>query len=387
MKTCLTLTFASLLLYGASCAFSSEPTPAAQTNIVPATVTNTPPLSADASMFHDALAPYGTWFWLDPYGWVWSPSGLDVTWRPYTDGSWVYADCGWTWVSDFEWGWAPFHYGRWCWHDHHGWCWVPDHVWGPAWVSWHFGDAWCGWAPLPPRVAVEAKVNWDVFIPPFGWCFVGHEDFLRPNLRDRVVVAARNVTLLGETRNVTRFEIRDNRVFNLSISAEQIEHSTGRPVQRVKLVEVDSLAASRAKVAGELRMFRPAAREGVVVTTPRAESPAIVRPSAPSLDGLRRRETERARLEAAQRAQRDVLERWHERELQQPPRGLSPGELQQRHEAEHRALDEQMSRERQLFEHRAPAPFSQRPSTPQRPSSPGRGRFGVGRVRAWANDG
>src|SRR5712671_3680937 len=60
------------------------------------------PLSPEASFFHDQLAPYGQWLWIDPYGWVWSPSHVDAGWRPYTDGHWVYADCGWTWVSDLE---------------------------------------------------------------------------------------------------------------------------------------------------------------------------------------------------------------------------------------------------------------------------------------------
>ena len=31
-----------------------------------------------------------------------------------------------------------------------GWCWVPGYTWGPAWVSWRYGDGYCGWAPLPP---------------------------------------------------------------------------------------------------------------------------------------------------------------------------------------------------------------------------------------------
>jgi hypothetical protein len=369
MKTILQSLFASAVFLGAGCVIAQEPTPVVQNNPPSSVVvTNASPMTGDASFFYDQLAPYGRWFWLEPYGWVWTPNNVDVAWRPYTEGNWVYADYGWTWVSDFEWGWAPFHYGRWCWHEHHGWCWVPDRVWGPAWVSWHFGDMWCGWAPLPPGVAWEPAVNWDVLIPPFGWCFVGREDFLRPHLRDHIVVSARNVTLLAETRNVTRFEFRDNRVFNASISAEQMEHFTGRPVRRLKLVDVDSVAATRTRVGGELHVFRPAARPGVVVTVPHHEMPAVIHstPSVPTLDELRIREAERARLEAAQRAQREALEHWHERELHQPPRGLSPGELQQRHEAEHRAFEEQMSRERQLFEHRAPSPPPQRPAGPQR---------------------
>jgi len=61
------------------------------------------PLSPEASFFYDQLAPYGQWLWIDPYGWVWSPNNVTPGWRPYTDGHWVFADFGWTWVSDLEW--------------------------------------------------------------------------------------------------------------------------------------------------------------------------------------------------------------------------------------------------------------------------------------------
>jgi hypothetical protein len=66
----------------------------------------------DISVFYDELAPYGRWFTLDGYGWVWTPYGVSASWRPYTYGYWVYTDYGWTWVSRWRWGWAPFHYGR-----------------------------------------------------------------------------------------------------------------------------------------------------------------------------------------------------------------------------------------------------------------------------------
>ena len=354
------------LSIAASCAVAQSidtPTsPAVSTSAVPAF--STQPLGADAGFFYDQLLPYGQWFWLEPYGWVWTPNNVDVGWRPYTDGSWAYTDCGWTWVSDAPWGWAPYHYGRWFFHEHRGWCWMPDRVWGPGWVSWHFGDAWCGWAPLPPLVAWETTVNWDVLIPPFAWCFVGREDFLRPHLHKHIVVAARNVTLLRETRNVTKFEIRDRRIINNSLGVDQIERFTGKSVPRMKLTDVNSPSVARRASGGELRVFRPAPTPGAVAIMPRTTSRPVVRPSpATSLDELRRNEAERARVEAAQRAQRENLERWHQRELQQPPRGLSAGELQQRHEAEHRAFNEQLDRERQVFEHRA-QPQQNRPAPP-----------------------
>jgi Family of unknown function (DUF6600) len=102
----------------AAIALASAARVAAQENVAPLPPpAESPPLTPEVSFFYDQLAPHGQWFWLEPYGWVWTPNDVDTAWRPYTDGHWVYTDCGWTWVSEREWGWAPFHYGRWFLHD------------------------------------------------------------------------------------------------------------------------------------------------------------------------------------------------------------------------------------------------------------------------------
>ncbi len=100
--------------------------------------------------FYDSLAKEGTWIQSNDYGYVWQPQVTDPGWAPYTDGHWVYTDAGWTWVSDESFGWATYHYGRWANFDGTGWVWVPGYTWGPAWVSWRYGDGYAGWAPLPP---------------------------------------------------------------------------------------------------------------------------------------------------------------------------------------------------------------------------------------------
>jgi hypothetical protein len=47
----------------------------------------------DMSVFYDALEPYGTWMHVNPYGWVWQPSGVEVDWRPYVDGgTWIWVE-------------------------------------------------------------------------------------------------------------------------------------------------------------------------------------------------------------------------------------------------------------------------------------------------------
>lgn len=347
MKAVLRIVFLALVL--TRCVGADEPPPSG------AITTPPPGVTADATnavaMFHDSLAPYGEWIWIDPYGWTWAPRDVPVGWRPYSDGSWAYTESGWTWVSERPWGWAPFHYGRWFFHDHYGWRWVPDMVWGPAWVSWRFGDAWCGWAPMPPRVAWENHVDWDVVIPQFSWCFVGRADFLAPHLHDRIVLAARNVTLLRDTHDMTHLELRDRRVFNAGIPVEEVERFTGRRAPRLRLVEVNSVGPT-IRVGGELHVFRPSPVAHLNVGLPPHGAVPAARPAA-TFEELQRREADRARVEAAQRAQRESLEKLHAQELRTPPRGLAPAEIEQRHQDEHRALNEQVSRENQVFEHRA----------------------------------
>ncbi|HUS34410.1 MAG TPA: DUF6600 domain-containing protein [Verrucomicrobiae bacterium] len=117
--------------------------------------------------FYDSLSPYGSWYYVNDYGWCWQPTVavVDQGWRPYGPrGNWVWTDAGWYWRSDYTWGWAPFHYGRWHHHGGRGWLWVPDRVWGPAWVSWRSYGDYCGWAPLPPHA---------VYRPGFGFSYFG----------------------------------------------------------------------------------------------------------------------------------------------------------------------------------------------------------------------
>ena len=130
----------------------SQPVPTPVSTRQTTVVVQQPP-AVSTQVFYDSLSPYGTWIYLDDYGWTWQPTvaTVNVNWRPYYDsGNWVYTDAGWYWNSSYSWGWAPFHYGRWSLHGSYGWVWVPGYRWAPSWVSWRYSDAYCGWAPLPP---------------------------------------------------------------------------------------------------------------------------------------------------------------------------------------------------------------------------------------------
>ncbi|MEK6657836.1 MAG: DUF6600 domain-containing protein [Nitrospirota bacterium] len=105
------------------------------------------------------LDTHGRWIMVTEYGYVWTPTVVEVGWAPYRTGRWVWRDpWGWVWVSYEPWGWAPYHYGRWAFVPSIGWCWVPrERVvvwrWRPAHVRFVTGPAWVAWVPLGPGEA------------------------------------------------------------------------------------------------------------------------------------------------------------------------------------------------------------------------------------------
>lgn len=132
------------------------------------------PQDVDQGTFEASLSPYGAWVTVAGIGRVWRPYPTVVgnEFQPYSsNGSWVYTDVGWTWVSEWDWGWAPFHYGRWWLDDYYGWVWMPGYTWGPAWVSWRWGGGYIGWEPLTPWGYHYRRHYWGR-----TWCFVddGH---------------------------------------------------------------------------------------------------------------------------------------------------------------------------------------------------------------------
>jgi hypothetical protein len=220
----------------------------------------------DVNIFYEELAPYGTWLWVEGYGRVWQPHGVPPGWRPYTDGRWVFTDAGWTWVSDWEWGWAPFHYGRWLPSPAYGWVWVPGTVWGPAWVVWHHGAGWVGWAPLPPAAVWEPAGHLHIthierHLHPSQFCFVRERDILAPRLHHHIVPPAENTRLVHVTKNVTNYTVINKQVVNQSIRVDSVERAAKQPVPRLRIVETDASRGGRKGQVqdreGQVRLFRP----------------------------------------------------------------------------------------------------------------------------------
>lgn len=223
-----------------------------------------PDQPATFQTFYDSLGQQGTWMQTSDYGYVWQPAVNDPDWAPYTVGHWVYADVGWTWVSDEPWGWATYHYGRWVNLDGAGWCWVPGYTWAPAWVSWRYGGGYCGWAPLPPDsfigidyfgAGIDINIGFHIGgdcdsyygIGPGCYHFVPVNCIGYNNYHGHYVNRGDNYTIINNTSNVTNLNVTRNpggghrggtfgHVTTGGPSYNQVNAASTHPVPHVNLV-------------------------------------------------------------------------------------------------------------------------------------------------------
>lgn len=288
--------------------------------------------SVDLSFFYNNLSSYGHWVQHGTYGWVFLPFGLQSGWRPYSLGHWVETDYGWTWVSDEPFGWAAYHYGRWADDDQYGWIWVPGYDWGPAWVAWRNGGGYIGWAPLPPAVQYNASVgidlggvNLDVSLAPTQYCFVEEKSFLAANVATYVAPPARNVTIIHNTTNITKYSVVNHRVVNQGVAIDHIEQVTGKRVQRLQI----AAAARTAKPSGpqvhgnQLVVYRPTV---VKKATPPPPPPASARATGNPADLARQHQQETQNLQQSQVRERGRLQQIHQTEAAKPAAPAAPAQ-------------------------------------------------------------
>ncbi len=330
----------------------------------------------EVGFFYDELSPYGEWVRTRDYGWAWYPLDVDPYWRPYLDGRWALTEYGWTWVSYEPFGWATYHYGRWAWDNRFGWLWVPGRVWGPAWVSWQQGGGYIGWAPLPPRVGFDLSVgirlgNFDLSfgIQPDSYVFVPERAFLDSRIDRYAVPSARNAYIFRNTRNLTDYDARDERVLNFGLDLRRIEAATGQRVRELRLgIGRDP---ERGEVnSREVRIYRPDERDLESVTAGDRIDRGLTAPPppppgwddrddrgydfdvAPRIDRPQRYDARR--VEADERRQQQELQRFHEDQRKQIDQSFREDlnkarqesqkqEIQKRHESEVQALQKQQA--------------------------------------------
>lgn len=350
---------------------------------------------ADVSVFYEDLQPYGRWVDYPPYGWAWTPYGMDPFWRPYTNGRWAYTDYGWTWLSDHDWGWAPFHYGRWVDDPFLGWVWIPDTVWGPAWVGWCSDDDWIGWAPLPPDARWDRDDGIRVRTKPvrYDWSFVPRNRFLDRRVGDQVVPAARNETILRRTRPLSSIKMRGGRPVNLGPDVSGVERATGTPVERLEVRDRPRGSAGAAGLrAGVVPMYRPR----ISGDPRRAQPPEPVRRDGDGVtydEAARERERMLRELDERSAQERQQLDGAHRRDADADAgRNRAAAEAERRRQAaEVKALQEDTQRRERVIEERTrrkvirpreapPPPAPPPPAAGQREkSSDSRRRGGGGR--------
>lgn len=190
------------------------------------------------SDFYEPLTPHGEWVVVGGHGRCWRPARVEAGWRPYSSGYWQRTDAGWYWVSDEPWGWATYHYGRWDFTEQYGWYWVPQTQWAPAWVSWHSGGGYVGWAPLQPTVRISGGgfVGFNAsLISPRAFVFVEQGRFLEP-VQPRTVIVT--TAIIKQTTVISNTRIVNNTVINEGPATTVIEKASGRKIQAVPVHEL-----------------------------------------------------------------------------------------------------------------------------------------------------
>jgi hypothetical protein len=328
MKLTRTLLLAPVLLG------SLAGTASAQTSIsVGVQINSSGRASVDRGYFYDDLAQYGNWVERPSYGWVWRPRVERSSWRPYEDGRWAWTDEGWTWISEEPYGWATYHYGRWYDDPDYGWEWIPGDEYAPAWVSWQESDDYIGWAPLPPSVSFRPGVNLSVQLAPEAYVFVQARQFLAPRISDYVVPQTRYRDFYSRTRNVTRYNRVNNRIYNQGVSVERIQRVVGRQVTRYQVGDIGADQRHRgARIErNQVTIFRPEVRN--VRVTPPSQRQAARRSVVVSRGAdVRVRDNRDNRVPSGQMKQQDRAQQSRQRAEVQQQRAQDQRQKAQAHQ-------------------------------------------------------
>jgi hypothetical protein len=316
--------------------------------------------TVSVSFFHDTLAPYGRWVVAARYGEVWVPSGISRGWDPYWDGEWLWTDYGWTWISYDPWGDIPYHYGTWAWVDPYGWVWVPGTIWAPAWVTWAWTDSYIGWAPVPVSFVLSSSgyVGSPIVVAATRYVFVPATQFVGVSVSTVRVAESRNATILPQARTATRFAVSEGIVrttasppldFVQRVSRKKVERSgTGR-------LKASPTTISAARVSGKRFGVVAPSSERTTRATSRRDVDKGKSASAPAGRVKARAPTEKKRVYAPAPSRRPAA-------VSQPSKTIRGGS------AEKAPREKGVSRSSSSSDYR-PAPAPRREEAP-RPAAP-----------------
>ena len=210
--------------------------------------------SISFQVFFDQLEPHGVWVRHARYNYVFCPTGVDTSWRPYSHGRWLYvADRGWYFASEEPFAWATYHYGRWFADQNLGWCWVPGTQWAPAWVSWRRSDNIVGWAPLPPEgdgYAVSLEIS-SRELPEAYWVYVPTEQFVEPDLSVNIVFGSQQPEYFAQTEFLGPVVVEGDLVVNNVIEVTYIEQTINQEVIVYQPEETDDPTAQSVDIESQ----------------------------------------------------------------------------------------------------------------------------------------
>jgi len=240
------------------------------TSIAPAQYNPQGSFGVSFDAFYSSLSPYGEWIPVDGGMYGWRPVGVEVGWRPYVYGHWVWTEYGWYWTTDEPWGWAVFHYGRWYYDDYYGWVWIPGYDWAPAWVEWRYGGPFLGWAPLGPYavfrvgVGIHYSVRWRT--PAFYWNFVDCRYMTSGSLHRYVYRSEGNTRYIGRTRFAGSVEYSGGKVVTRGPDRQTVEQRANIRIDQADIVDVRDRQPER--------IIREGSRDRIEVYRPRIEAPS-----------------------------------------------------------------------------------------------------------------
>ncbi len=283
--------------------------------------------SVSISYFHQELSPYGRWVFSASYGEVWHPTVVSAGWAPYLYGEWAYTDYGWTWVSHDPFGPDPFHYGTWVWIDPYGWCWVPGYVWGPAWVTWAYSDFYIGWACLPPsfEITEAGYAGSPIAVSQNQYIFVPVNSFIGASVTSVRVPVQQNASILTSANKATRFSVSGGIVRATDPPASFVQRVTGKTLHRASLSS-DKLRATTIAAAGvvsgkRVRIVAPAHERRIAASGGKPSQPKVARHAGPSDKSVREPSRKSMREATAKSA---TTSRRPTRALKEKPSGGKP---------------------------------------------------------------